>query len=77
MEQLDCGDSDVSHLMIVEATQVRRRKQHYSRERNKIFLRQLCEQNESGVWVVKVSSCFGNNFLESEEHIDEECLVWF
>ncbi|KAL6434938.1 hypothetical protein ACFW04_005240 [Cataglyphis niger] len=53
VEQLDSGDSDVSQLMIVEASQVRRQKQHYSRERNKIFLRQLCEQNESGIWVVK------------------------
>ncbi|XP_047354195.1 bromodomain adjacent to zinc finger domain protein 1A isoform X2 [Vespa velutina] len=55
VEQLDCGDSDVSQLMIVEAGQVRRRKQHYSRERNKIFLRQLCEQNENGIWIVKES----------------------
>ncbi|XP_076392535.1 ATP-dependent chromatin assembly factor large subunit isoform X2 [Megachile rotundata] len=55
VEQLDCGESDISQLMIVEAEQVRRRKQHYSRERNKIFLRQLCEQNESGIWVVKDS----------------------
>ncbi|OAD56919.1 Bromodomain adjacent to zinc finger domain protein 1A [Eufriesea mexicana] len=53
VEQLDSGDSDVSQLMIVEATQVRRRKQHYSKERNKIFLRQLCEQNENGIWIVK------------------------
>ncbi|XP_076765181.1 ATP-dependent chromatin assembly factor large subunit isoform X3 [Xylocopa sonorina] len=53
VEQLDSGDSDVSQLMIVEAAQVRRKKQHYSRERNKIFLRQLCEQNESGIWIVK------------------------
>lgn len=42
--------------MIVEASQVRRQKQHYSRERNKIFLRQLCEQNDSGIWVVKVNT---------------------
>lgn len=42
--------------MIVEASQVRRRKQHYSRDRNKIFLRQLCEQNDSGIWVVKVNT---------------------
>ncbi|XP_076656585.1 ATP-dependent chromatin assembly factor large subunit isoform X2 [Halictus rubicundus] len=55
VEQLDCGDSDVSQLMIVEAAQVRRKKQQYSRERNKIFLRQLCEQNESGIWIVKDS----------------------
>ncbi|XP_072750012.1 bromodomain adjacent to zinc finger domain protein 1A isoform X1 [Anoplolepis gracilipes] len=55
VEQLDSGDSDVSQLMIVEASQVRRQKQHYSRERNKIFLRQLCEQNNSGIWVVKES----------------------
>ncbi|KAK2583060.1 hypothetical protein KPH14_009093 [Odynerus spinipes] len=55
VEQLDCGDSDVSQLMIVEAGQVRRRNQHYSKERNKIFLRQLCEQNENGIWVVKES----------------------
>ncbi|XP_014471104.1 PREDICTED: bromodomain adjacent to zinc finger domain protein 1A isoform X3 [Dinoponera quadriceps] len=55
VEQLDSGDSDVSQLMIVEASQVRRRKQHYSRERNKIFLRQLCEQNTNGIWVVKDS----------------------
>ncbi|XP_068981435.1 bromodomain adjacent to zinc finger domain protein 1A isoform X4 [Bombus flavifrons] len=55
VEQLDSGDSDVSQLMIVEAAQVRRRKQHYSKERNKIFLRQLCEQNESGIWIIKDS----------------------
>lgn len=55
VEQLDSGDSDVSQIMIVEASQVRRRKQHYSRDRNKIFLRQLCEQNSSGIWVVKES----------------------
>ncbi|XP_016840706.1 bromodomain adjacent to zinc finger domain protein 1A isoform X2 [Nasonia vitripennis] len=55
VEQLDCGDADVSQLMIVEASQVRRRKQQYSRERNKIFLRMLCEQNSAGVWVVKES----------------------
>ncbi|XP_071868884.1 ATP-dependent chromatin assembly factor large subunit isoform X3 [Bombus fervidus] len=53
VEQLDSGDSDVSQLMIVEAAQVRRRKQHYSKERNKIFLRQLCEQSEGGIWIVK------------------------
>ncbi|KAG7202578.1 hypothetical protein KM043_009773 [Ampulex compressa] len=55
VEQLDCGDSNVSQLMIVEATQVRRQKQHYSRERNKIFLRQLCEQSDAGIWIVKES----------------------
>ncbi|XP_046750522.1 bromodomain adjacent to zinc finger domain protein 1A isoform X3 [Diprion similis] len=56
VEQFDCGgDTDVSQLMIVEASQVRRRKQHYSRERNKIFLRQLCEQGENGIWMVKES----------------------
>ncbi|XP_066598355.1 bromodomain adjacent to zinc finger domain protein 1A isoform X2 [Prorops nasuta] len=55
VEQLDSGDSDVSQLMVVEATQVRRRKQHYSRERNKIFLRQLCEQSQNGIWVIKES----------------------
>ncbi|XP_014205969.1 bromodomain adjacent to zinc finger domain protein 1A isoform X2 [Copidosoma floridanum] len=53
VEQLDCGDTDVSQLMIVEASQIRRKKQQYSRERNKIFLRMLCEQSASGVWVVK------------------------
>ncbi|XP_012057721.1 PREDICTED: bromodomain adjacent to zinc finger domain protein 1A [Atta cephalotes] len=55
VEQLDSGDSDISQIMIVEASQVRRRKQHYSRDRNKIFLRQLSEQNDNGIWVVKES----------------------
>ncbi|KYN28417.1 Bromodomain adjacent to zinc finger domain protein 1A [Trachymyrmex cornetzi] len=55
VEQLDSGDSDITQIMIVEASQVRRRKQHYSRDRNKIFLRQLSEQNNSGIWVVKES----------------------
>ena len=55
VEQLDSGDSDISQIMIVEASQVRRRKQHYSRDRNKIFLRQLSEQNDNGIWVVKVN----------------------
>ncbi|XP_011303501.1 bromodomain adjacent to zinc finger domain protein 1A isoform X2 [Fopius arisanus] len=53
IEQLDCGDNDISQLMIVEASQVRRKKQLYSRERNKIFLRMLCHQAPSGTWIVK------------------------
>ena len=58
VEQLDCGDADVSQLMIVEASQVRRRKQQYTRERNKIFLRMLCEQSTTGIWTIKVNSKF-------------------
>ncbi|KAL7301539.1 hypothetical protein TKK_0005971 [Trichogramma kaykai] len=53
VEQLDSGDSEVSHLMIVEASQIRRRKQQYTRDRNKIFLRMLTQQSSSGIWVVK------------------------
>lgn len=66
MEQLDSGDSDVSEIMIVEASQIRRRKQQYSRERNKIFLRMLCEQTSSGIWIVKVSHNFAINLTISD-----------
>ncbi|XP_043462023.1 bromodomain adjacent to zinc finger domain protein 1A isoform X2 [Leptopilina heterotoma] len=55
VEQLDCGDSDETQTMTVEASQVRRKKQQYGRERNKIFLKHLCEQSTNGVWVVKES----------------------
>lgn len=53
VEQLDSSDTDVSQLMTVEASQIRRKKQQYSREKNKIFLRMLCEQLSGGKWVVK------------------------
>ncbi|XP_063977638.1 bromodomain adjacent to zinc finger domain protein 1A isoform X2 [Diachasmimorpha longicaudata] len=53
VEQLDWGESDVSQLMIVEASQIRRKKQLYARERNKIFLRMLCQQAPNGIWIVK------------------------
>ncbi|KAK0098559.1 hypothetical protein PV326_006786 [Microctonus aethiopoides] len=53
VEQLDGGDNDVSQIMIVEASQVKRKKQLYTRERNKIFLRMLCQQNNNGLWIVK------------------------
>ncbi|XP_014297529.1 bromodomain adjacent to zinc finger domain protein 1A isoform X3 [Microplitis demolitor] len=48
-------DGDVNQIMIVEASRVRRKKLLYSRERNRIFLRMLCEQNSKGVWIVKES----------------------
>ncbi|XP_034941274.1 bromodomain adjacent to zinc finger domain protein 1A isoform X2 [Chelonus insularis] len=53
VEQLDSNSHEMSEIMIVEASQIRRKKSLYSRERNKIFLRMLCEQNSQGVWVVK------------------------
>ncbi|XP_057338787.1 bromodomain adjacent to zinc finger domain protein 1A isoform X4 [Microplitis mediator] len=48
-------DGDVNQIMIVEGSRVRRKKLLYSRERNRIFLRMLCEQNSKGVWIVKES----------------------
>ncbi|KAK0182819.1 hypothetical protein PV327_000914 [Microctonus hyperodae] len=53
VEQLDSGDNDVNQIMIVEASQIKRKKQLYTRERNKIFLRMLCQQNNNGLWIVK------------------------
>ncbi|CAD6232003.1 GSCOCG00001695001-RA-CDS [Cotesia congregata] len=48
-------DGDINQIAILEASQVRRKKLLYSKERNKIFLRMLCEQNSKGVWIVKDS----------------------
>ncbi|XP_044011620.1 bromodomain adjacent to zinc finger domain protein 1A isoform X2 [Aphidius gifuensis] len=53
VEQLDCGDDDVTQLHIIDATKVRRKKQLFTRERCKIFLRMLCEQNNQCIWIVK------------------------
>ncbi|KAH0556601.1 bromodomain adjacent to zinc finger domain protein 1A isoform X1 [Cotesia glomerata] len=48
-------DGDINQIAILEASQVRRKKLLYSKERNKIFLRMLCEQNSKGLWIVKDS----------------------
>lgn len=55
VEKLDAGEDDDSQVMIVESIRVRRKKLLYSKERIKIFLKLLCEQNKNGIWVVKES----------------------
>lgn len=42
--------------MIVEASQVRRKKGPFSKEKCKLFLKQFVEQNDQGTWVLKEST---------------------
>lgn len=42
--------------MIIEASQVRRKKGPFSREKCKLFLKQFIEQHESGIWTIKSSA---------------------
>lgn len=55
VESLDGEEQDVTEKMLVDYTQIRRKKGAYSRERNKLFLKQYVEQNSQGVWAIKES----------------------
>lgn len=55
IEQFDADDKDISEVMVVDYNQIRRKKGIYSRERNKLFLKQYAEMNDNGVWRIKES----------------------
>lgn len=55
VEQFDSDDRDISGVMVVAYSQVKRRKGIFSRERIKLFLKQHVELNDMGVWCVKES----------------------
>ncbi|RZC38597.1 bromodomain adjacent to zinc finger domain protein 1A, partial [Asbolus verrucosus] len=56
IEHLDADDEDISEIMIVDYNQIRRKKGMFSRERCKLFLKQHVEQNDKGVFVIKLST---------------------
>lgn len=47
--------SEVSEIMIVDSSQVRRKRTQYSREKAKLFLKQNVEQDNRGIFVIKPS----------------------
>lgn len=56
MECLDDDDEDISEKMIVSFNQIRRKKGIYSKEKNKLLLKQCVEQNSEGLWTIKKST---------------------
>ncbi|EFA07691.2 hypothetical protein TcasGA2_TC030765 [Tribolium castaneum] len=56
IEHLDANDHDISEFMIVDCSQMRRKKGTYSREKCKLFLKQYAEQDSRGVFVIKPSA---------------------
>ncbi|XP_050295033.1 bromodomain adjacent to zinc finger domain protein 1A isoform X2 [Anthonomus grandis grandis] len=53
IEHTDANDADVSEMMIVDSSQIRRKKQSFSREKCKLFLKQNVEQDSRGIFVIK------------------------
>lgn len=53
IEHLDADDNDISEIMIVDSTQLRRKKIHFSRDKSKLFLKQHVEQDSRGIFVIK------------------------
>lgn len=53
IEHLDADDNDISEIMIVDSTQLRRKKVHFSRDKCKLFLKQNVQQDSRGVFVIK------------------------
>ncbi|XP_044265783.1 bromodomain adjacent to zinc finger domain protein 1A isoform X2 [Tribolium madens] len=53
IEHFDANDCDISEFMIVDCTQIRRKKGTYSREKCKLFLKQYVEQDTRGIFVIK------------------------
>lgn len=72
IEQFDADDEDISEVMVVDYSQIRRKKGIYSRERNKLFLKQYTEVNEKGVWCIKdsVLEDFGINRTKFDQIFD-------
>lgn len=55
VEQFETDDKGTSRVIIVDYTQIRRKWTAYSRERNKMFLKQNVDVNDMGVWCIKDS----------------------
>lgn len=72
LENIDSEDADVSETVIVDFAQMRRKKGVYSREKNKLLLKQHVEQNNDGVWIIKPSSLkkFGLDDLKFDDIFD-------
>lgn len=56
IEHLNANDNDISEIMIVDSTQIRRKKLKYSRDRSKLFLKQHVEQDDRGIFVIKAQT---------------------
>lgn len=72
LEQLDNDDDDVIEKMIADFTQIRRKKGTYTREKNKLFLKQYAEQSSEGIWCIKqaVLESFGIDKIKFEQIFD-------
>nr|CAH7768363.1 unnamed protein product [Callosobruchus chinensis] len=55
IEHINAEDNDISEIMMVDCTQLRRRKATFNREKCRLFLKQYVEQDERCVFVVKPS----------------------
>ncbi|CAH1959185.1 unnamed protein product [Acanthoscelides obtectus] len=55
IEHMDAEDNDISEIMIVDCSQLRRKKAAFNREKCKLFLKQYVEQDDRRVFVVKPS----------------------
>lgn len=55
VEQLDATDQDSSQVMILEASHIRRKKGPFTKEKNRLFLKQFVELNDQGLVVIKDS----------------------
>ncbi|KAL1497561.1 hypothetical protein ABEB36_008502 [Hypothenemus hampei] len=53
IEHLDAEDKDISEMMIVDNTQLRRPKVSFSKDKVKLFLKQNIELDGNGVFVIK------------------------
>ncbi|CAH0550662.1 unnamed protein product [Brassicogethes aeneus] len=72
IEHLDAEDEDVSEIMIVDHSQIRRKKSVFNREKSKLFLKQYVEQDLNGVWVIKPSviETFGISKIQFDQIFD-------
>lgn len=72
VEQLDADDEDVSEIVDVGFEHIKRKKGVYTREKNKLFLKQYVEQNPQAVWVIKESALdeYGVTKMKYEQIFD-------
>lgn len=72
IEHLNPDDCDISEIMIVGYSQIRRKKTLFNREKCKLFLKQYVEQDEHGSFTIKstVLKQFGVNNIKFEQIFD-------
>lgn len=72
VEQIDADDEDISEVMILDSSSIHRKKALYTREKNKLFLKQYATFSDKGLCTIKdsVLKDYGVDKIKFEQIFD-------